>query len=185
MESLIIAILLMILLTVWLLSVRRKLVGMNENINNTMNQIGVQVFSRFHVLVSLLDIVKEYAQDEAKMLIAEVKIGESAINAESTPNEVIRQEMLISDTLEKMFRVVERYPERKGDKEYIRYIDAMDCYERMIHTSYLMYNDSVAKFNKTVLLFPVNLIARILGFHRRDYLVFTQDRAKAEHNESF
>lgn len=178
MESLIIVILFIILFTVWFLSVRRRLLVMNENIDNAMSQIGVQISSQFHVLVSLLDLVKEHAEEEAKMLTAEVKIWKSVITAESSTDEVIRQEMLISDTLEKMTIVAKEYPELKSDENYVRYMDAMDCYEGMIHTSCLIYNDSVSKYNRFVLLFPISLIVRILGFHRRDYLEFSEYRTK-------
>ncbi len=44
MEISVIVCLLVILLAIWIVSVRKKLAIMDENINHSMNQIGVQLF---------------------------------------------------------------------------------------------------------------------------------------------
>lgn len=49
-----------------------KLAIMDENINHSMNQIGVQLSSRFDALLSLLDFTKKYAGYEAQTLTDEV-----------------------------------------------------------------------------------------------------------------
>lgn len=170
MESAVIVVLLIILLIIWIMSVQRKLMAMNNNINNAMNQIGVQISSRFDALVSLLDIAKCYAADEAEVLISEIRAGRDMVTAQSVPDDAIKQEELISRTLGKVIRLAECYHGLKEDKGYVRYIDAIDCYEGMILTSYLIYNDSVTKFNRVVLLFPDSLAALALGFCERDYI---------------
>lgn len=172
MERLMIVVLFIILLTVWIMSVRRKLVEMNENISNAMNQIGVQISSCLHTLVSLLDIAKNYVPDEAGMLISQVRIWQSVITAESLPEEVIRQERLICETVGKIVSIAEQCPELKEDQDYVRYMDAVHCYEGMMRTSSLIYNDSVTKFNRVVRLFPNSLVVWALGFHKRDYMEF-------------
>lgn len=176
MEWLIIVVLLIMLLTVWIMSVQRKLAGMNENINNAMNQIGIQISSRFDALISLLDIVKAYDADKSGILISEINSHRNMITAESNPDDVISQERLISEILGKIIKIAKCRPELRENKEYVRYMDAIDCYEGMIVTSCLIYNDSVTKFNRVVLLFPISLAVQILGFHRRDYLEVTEDK---------
>lgn len=59
MEISVIVCLLVILLAIWIVSVRKKLAIMDENINHSMNQIGVQLSSRFDALLSLLDFTKK------------------------------------------------------------------------------------------------------------------------------
>lgn len=49
-------------------------------------------------------------------------------------------------------------------------MDAVECYGRMVYTSRLIYNDSVTKLNSALGMFPTNVIAGILGFHKREYL---------------
>lgn len=105
MTILIIIVLLVILVAGWVMSTQRRLVVMDENINNAMSQIGVQLSSRFDALTALLDLAKGYA----------------------------------------------------------KCMDAVDSYEKMVRTSRLIYNDSVTKLNREIRMFPVSLIAGMLG----------------------
>ena len=54
---------------IWGIGVQRRLVAMDENVNNAMSQIGVQLSSRFDALTALLDLAKGYAAHESQTLI--------------------------------------------------------------------------------------------------------------------
>ena len=169
--------LLVVLLAGWVMSTQRRLVVMDENINNAMSQIGVQLSSRFDALTALLDLAKGYAAHESQTLIETIKSRRSVITAKSTPQDVIQQEGVISEALGRISMVAERYPELKADKGYAKCMDAVDSYEKMVRTSRLIYNDSVTKLNREIRMFPVSLIAGMLGFRQRDYLEAREDKA--------
>ena len=166
MTILIIIALLVVLLAGWVMSTQRRLVVMDENINNAMSQIGVQLSSRFG-----------YAAHESQTLIETIKSRRSVITAKSTPQDVLQQEGVISEALGRISMVAERYPELKADKGYVKCMDAVDSYEKMVRTSRLIYNDSVTKLNREIRMFPVSLIAGMLGFRQRDYLEAREDKA--------
>lgn len=177
MTILIIIVLLVILVAGWVMSTQRRLVVMDENINNAMSQIGVQLSSRFDALTALLDLAKGYAAHESQTLIETIKSRRSVITAKSTPQDVLQQEGVISEALGRISMVAERYPELKADKGYAKCMDAVDSYEKMVRTSRLIYNDSVTKLNREIRMFPVSLIAGMLGFRQRDYLEAKEDKA--------
>ena len=177
MTILIIIALLVVLLAGWVMSTQRRLVVMDENINNAMSQIGVQLSSRFDALTALLDLAKGYAAHESQTLIETIKSRRSVITAKSTPQDVLQQEGVISEALGRISMVAERYPELKADKGYAKCMDAVDSYEKMARTSRLIYNDSVTKLNREIRMFPVSLIAGMLGFRQRDYLEAREDKA--------
>lgn len=177
MTILIIIVFLVILVAGWVMSTQRRLVVMDENINNAMSQIGVQLSSRFDVLTALLDLAKGYAAHESQTLIETIKSRRSVITAKSTPQDVLQQEGVISEALGRISMVAERYPELKADKGYAKCMDAVDSYEKMVRTSRLIYNDSVTKLNREIRMFPVSLIAGMLGFRQRDYLEAREDKA--------
>lgn len=177
MTSLIIIALLVVLLAGWVMSTQRRLVVMDENINNAMSQIGVQLSSRFDALTALLDLAKGYAAHESQTLIETIKSRRSVITAKSTPQDVLQQEGVISEALGRISMVAERYPELKADKGYAKCMDAVDSYEKMVRTSRLIYNDSVTKLNREIRMFPVSLIAGMLGFRQRDYLEAREEKA--------
>lgn len=158
------------LLIVWMVSVQRKLVRMEENVNNSMSQIGVQLASRFDVLTALLDLTNGYVAHESQMLIETVRSYRSGITAASTPDDVLKQENLITEILGRVSVVTERYPELKANENYVKWMNAVDSYENMVRTSRLIYNDSVTKLNREIGAFPISILAIILGFRRREYM---------------
>ena len=162
---------------IWGIGVQRRLVAMDENVNNAMSQIGVQLSSRFDALTALLDLAKGYAAHESQTLIETIKSRRSVITATSTPDDVLKQEGLISEALGRISMVAERYPELKASESYKKCMDAVDSYEKMVRTSRLIYNDSVTKLNREIRMFPVSLIAGMLGFRQRDYLEAREDKA--------
>ena len=154
----------------WIISIQRKLVVLDENVTNAMSQIGVQLLSRLDALTALLDLAKGYARHESEALIETIRSRRIVITAKSTPDDVIREEGLISEALGRIAKVTESYPELKANQNYMRTMDAVETFESMIRTSGLIYNDSVTKLNREVRMFPVAIIAGLLGFRRREYL---------------
>lgn len=159
-------------LIIWIISVQRRLVGMDENINNAMSQIGVQLSSRFDALTALLNLTKEYAAHESQTLIETIKSRRSVITATSTPEDVLKQEEVISEALNRISMVAEQYPELKANENYAKCMNAVDSYEKMVRTSCLIYNDSVTRLNRELRMFPTSLVGSVLGFRQREYLVF-------------
>jgi LemA protein len=169
-------------LVLWIIATQSKLVVLDENISNAMSQIGVQLSSRFDALMALLDITKGYARHESETLIRTIKSERSMITAKATPEDVLRQEMIISDSLGRITLTAEQYPELKANKGYIQSLDAVKVFENMVNTSHLIYNDGVNKLNREIRMLPVSMIAGMLGFKQRDYL---EDRVvKADNNSS-
>lgn len=164
-----------VLLILWAISCRRRLAVMEENINNAMVQIGVQLSSCFNALTALLDLAGEYADHEVQPLIETVKFRRSDITGTSTPEDVLKQENVIAETLNRISMVAERCPDLKADANYTRCMNAVDSYEKMVCTSRLIYNDSVTKLNRELRMFPAALIARVFGFRQRDYLEAADD----------
>ena len=168
--TLIVIIAIAVIIVLWVISTQRKLVVLDENISNAMSQIGVQLSSRFDALTALLDLTKGYAKHESETLIETIKSRRSVITAKSTPDDVIRQEGVISEALGRIAMVTEQYPELKANQTYMKTMDAVQTFENMVRTSRLIYNDSVTKLNREIRMFPVALIAGMLNFRQRDYL---------------
>lgn len=164
---------------IWTVSVRHRLTVMDENAGNAMNQLGVQLSSRFDALTALLDLTRGYADHESRTMIETIRSRRSAINAASTPDEVVKQEGMISDALGRVCAVAERHPALKADGNYARCMNAVDSYEKMVRTSRLIYNDSVTKLNRELQMFPASLLAGALGFRPRAYLEGEESRTSA------
>lgn len=171
MEIFIIIILITVLLAIWVISTKRRLMAMDENVNNAMNQIGVQLSSCFDTLIALLDLTEVYVAYESRILKETIQAKRRVIAAKSSPEEVLGQEEMIVEALERISLMAECCPELMADQNYAKCRNAVDSYGKMMRTSRLIYNDSVAKLNKTIRRMPTILIAGVLGFHQRDYFV--------------
>ena len=158
------------IIVIWVISVHRKLAVMVDNISNAMNQIGVQLASRLNALTALIDIVNGYAANESQALIEIVNSRCSVITAASAPDDVLRQEEVISKALIRISMVEMQYPELKYSEDYKKTMNAVDSYEKMVRTSCLIYNDSVTRFNRELYTFPTSLVGGILGFRKREYM---------------
>lgn len=170
------------ILVLWIIATQRKLVVLDENISNAMSQIGVQLSSRFDALTTLLDLTKGCASYESEMLIDAIKFRKSIITAKSAPEDVLCQERIISEALDRIAMVTAQYPEIKANQAYINAMDAVQIFENMVRTSRLIYNDSVSKLSREIRMFPVSMIAGMLGFRQRDYLV--EQAARVDNNSS-
>ena len=169
------------MLVIWAVLEQRKLVVMDENINNAMSQIGVQLSSRFDALTTLLDLAKGYDANGSQILIDKVKARRSMITANSSPVDVLKQEDVIAEALGCISTVAEQHPELKEKENYRKCMNAVDCYEKMERTSRLIYNDSVAKFNRELRMFPTAMLGGMFGFHQRDYLGAADGSAQMPH----
>lgn len=157
-------------IAVWSVIMQRKLVMLDENISNAMCLIGVQMSSQYDVLMFLLELAKGYAAHHCEKLIEMVRSERSMIMATSTPDDVLRQESIITDILGKFTAVSSQNREFTADPHYIKAMDAFHALENMLRTSRMIYNDSVAKLNRLIRMFPASIFAMALGFRRRNYL---------------
>lgn len=165
-----------VFLIFWTISVQRSFVVLDENINNAMSQIGVQLSSRWDALSSLMDLTKGYSEHEYKTLTETIK-ARRQVTKDSTPEDIHKQENVIAEAMGRIMAVAENYPELKADNTYIKTMDAVNQYENMVRTSRLIYNDSVTKMNRAIRMFPVCLIAGMLGFSKRAYLEEQESKA--------
>lgn len=156
-------------LVFWTISVQRSLAGMTGNINNAMSQIGLQISSQCELLTSLLDLTNWYAVDECRTILKTIKAG-TLITKDSLPEDARKQEQIIAETKAMIIEAAEGCPDLKSDPSYIKAMEAVQQYENMLQTSRLIYNDSVTKFNNTIRIFPVSMIAGVIGFSNRAYL---------------
>lgn len=160
----------------WFITTQRHLVLLDENIDNAMSQIGVQLSGRWDALSALLDLTKGYAEHEYKTLSGTIR-ARCPITAGSSVRDASEQENLLIGAMERIMAVAEQYPALKANQSYQKTMDSVNKYEAMVRQSRLIYNDSVTKLNRTIRMFPVSLVAGMMGFSRRDYLEANEDKA--------
>ena len=158
-----------LLAVVWLSYVRRRLSELNENVNTAMNQIGLQLSSRFRALEALLELARTHG------LSAQLVLLPPSINALSTPAQVLEQEQHLAQAMSYITVAAESHPSLKADPAYQRCMEAANCYSRMVYIRSLIYNDSLTRLNCALEQKRFGLLAGLLGIAPREYLQFAPD----------
>ena len=169
MTGVLVLVVIIVILIVWFIGTQRMLVSLDENVNNALNQIGVNLTSRFDALTGLLDLVKGYNEHEYKTLSDVIKMRTS-IGSNSKASDIEAQENIITEAVGKIMAVAEAYTDLKSNTNYQNLMNSLNDYEAKVRQSRLIYNDTVTKLNRTIRMFPTSLIAPMCNVAQRDYL---------------
>lgn len=159
----------LVLCILWVIGSQKNLVKNDELCNNSLSQIGVQLSSRWDALIALSKTVKNYSEFEYKAIVDIISMR-SAINKNSTGNDINKQEGLIEKATSKIMALSESYPELKANELYVKLMDSVNEYENNVRMSRMVYNDCVTKYNFLVRSFPTSLVANMFSFGIKEYL---------------
>ena len=163
------------LIVLWFVGVQRRLVSKEELCKNSLSQIGVQQASRWDALTALAELTKSYSEYEFNTL-QQVIAQRKAVTGSSTSAEANAQETLLNNAMSRIIAVAEQYPQLKASETYTKTMDSVNQYENQVRMSRMVYNDSVTAFNRIVRQFPSNVVAGILGYAAKEYLVENQGK---------
>lgn len=157
-------------IVLWIITTQRKLVVLDHTINDQMGQIREQLESNLSALTDLLDFAASYAGDESEALLEEIRFRSDKMSEQLMPDDIMRRELMLNEALTKIATVAEQYPELKADKTYSQTMNSIEASEKLVRTGRLIYNDSVAKLNREIRVFPVSMVAGLFGFEQRPHL---------------
>ena len=158
------------LVIAWGISVQRNLISKDEICKNSLSQIGVQQASRWDALKALAEMTKSYSEYEYKT-ISDVIEKRQQITGTSTVEDANAQEKLLTTAMNRINVVAEQYPELKASETYVKTMDSINTYENQVRMSRMVFNDSVTSYNRIVRQFPNSIVAGMLGFATKQYLV--------------
>ena len=165
-----------VLLGLWLMVSYNNLIRLREMVKNAMGQIAANVESRWDALKSLIDATKKYSQHEAETLEKVIQ-ARGSVNSSSSVKDIEADDNMFTQALSRLAVVVEAYPDLKANTLYLNTMDKIDEYEQDVKNSRMIYNDTVTRFNRAMLVFPVVLVSRMLGFHEYQYFQNTESKA--------
>lgn len=167
MQIMIIVLLLASLLAVWILSVRRKLVTQEENIQNAMHQTLVQLAAEREALEGLTELLGKDMDIEIFWKMKHALERTPGGTEAQLPEQVTEQQRELLKIQKKIAEISEKMPQLQTQEPYQKYWKAAKSYEHMVMTSGLIYNDSVENYNRMICKIPDRLAAGICGFHQK------------------
>lgn len=135
------------------------------------SQIDVQLKRRNDLIPNLVETVKGYAKHESETLEKVVDLRNSLVNIPDSDHakkmEVSNQ---LTDSLKTIFALAENYPNLKANQNFLALQEELTNTENKIAYSRQLFNSTAAMFDEKLLTFPSNLVAKIHGFKKIDYL---------------
>ena len=164
---LIVIALLAIIIIGYFISIYNSLVRLRNNIDKAWSNIDVLLKQRHDELTKLIDTVKGYMKYEERVLEKITAARTAFLNAQSVGDKA-KADNLMTGALKSLFAVAENYPDLKANQNFIQLQDRISSIENQIADRREFYNDSVNTYNIRIEQIPHIIIARMLGYLRRE-----------------
>jgi len=174
MENLLIGIAVLLLVGIigflgFVVSLYNSLIQVKNNIAKAWSNIEVLLLQRHDELPKLIEVVKGYLTHEREVLVAITKMRLGYGQAQ-TIDEKSKIENKLNREMARLQVTVEQYPELKADKSFRQLQHRISALESSVADRREFFNDCVNIYNIQIERFPEVILARLLNYHRHDYL---------------
>lgn len=145
----------------WIVWTYNSLINLRNRLQNAWRQIDVQLKRRHDLIPNLVESVKGYMKYEQDTLEKVMDARSRAVNSRGV-KDTAEAENLLTQSLGKIFALMENYPELKANENVLRLQEELTTTENQIAFARQYYNDLVMRFNMKQELFPSSLIASFL-----------------------
>ncbi|WP_049817959.1 LemA family protein [Thermosediminibacter oceani] len=156
------------MLVAYVLGGYNGLVAAEEDVNGKWSQVENQLQRRADLIPNLVETVKGYAAHEQEIFTEVTRAREKLISAGSVV-EKAQAEAELSSALSRLLAIVENYPNLKADANFRQLSDELVGTENRIAVARMDYNNAVQRYNSKIRSFPTVIIARLMGFDKKEY----------------
>ena len=155
-------------LGIWIISTYNTLTALRLRVQNAWRQIDVQLKRRYDLIPNLVDTVKGYMQYEQDTLQKVIDARSKAMAATGV-KESAEAQAALTQSLGKVFALMENYPELKASKNVLDLQEELTTTENQIAFARQYYNDLVTQYNTKQQVFPSNMLAGFFKFQPSEF----------------
>jgi len=159
---------LIILIIIFIIWVYNKLVKLENQVKEGWSGIEVQLKRRYDLIPNLVEAVKGY-QIYEKSTLERITLIRSQSPETQEISKKAPLEGELSKIIKNLFILAENYPELKAGEQFLNLQKNLVEVEDSIQNARRYYNGAVRIFNTFIQSFPINLIAPIFGFKKKDF----------------
>ena len=187
--ELIIAIVVILGLIFYLISISNKLVALKNRVDNGWAQIDVQLQRRYDLIPNLVETAKGYMKHEKetlKMVIdARNSANDAAKAASGNPSDqnaikdLQASEQKLQGAMMSFQALAESYPDLKANTNMLALQEELATTENKVGFSRQAFNDAVMQYNTEIEVFPNSIIANQFMFaHATEWQIEDQEAQK-------
>lgn len=161
----------------FVIGVYNNLVSLKMRVKNAWAQIDTQLKRRFDLIPNLIETVKGYANYEQGTLEKVIEARNQYVQS-STVAEAAKAENMLSSTLKNLFALSEAYPDLKANQNFAALQVELVGTEDKVAFARQFYNDTVSKYNESILVFPNNMFAGMFNFTAEPFFEISNEAEK-------
>ena len=146
-----------------------QLVGLKNHIHDAWSNIDTELKRRYELIPNLVATVKGYADHEKEVLEQVTNLRNQCVSNAGPINSQAADETLLVAALQRLFVVVEDYPQLRSDQNYLMLQKELVNTEDRIQAARRFFNGNVRDYRNKLQMFPTNIVASFFGFEDRDY----------------
>jgi LemA protein len=155
----------LVILTIWVISLYNRLVRLRNRRQNAFADIDVQLRQRHDLVPQLVDSVKGYMVHERELLTKITEARTKALQAQTIDDKIVAEQQLGS-MLAGLKVAVEAYPDLKANQNFLQLQTELSDIENKLAAARRFFNAATTEYNNAVESFPSNLVANNFGFRR-------------------
>jgi LemA protein len=163
----------------WGVGIYNTMVSNEEGVNQGWSQVENVYQRRADLIPNLVETVKGYAGHEKEVLVGvtearaklggQVNVGPDVLNNPQAFQQFQQMQGALTQALQRLMVVVERYPELKADQRFADLQRQLEGTENRIAVERRRFNELVQNYNTTIRVFPEKIIAGFFGFQQKQY----------------
>jgi len=163
-----IAVIIFIFLGFYFFLIYNKFVRLRNMAEEAWSAIEVQLKRRCNLIPNLVDTVRAYAKHEKSLFENITESRKRAMNSYQIPERSIGEKIL-SNSMLKIFAVVENYPDLKANENFLKLQEELVDIEDQIQYARRYFNGTVRNNNVFVQSFPSLIVASVFKFKEMEF----------------
>ncbi|MDR0848729.1 MAG: LemA family protein [Propionibacteriaceae bacterium] len=188
--AIVIILIILVLLVVWGIGVYNRMVSARNLVEQSWNQIDVELNRRYDLIPNLVNTIKGATGYEKSTLESVIGLRNQAAalaGAKADPAQRSAVEQELTSQLQNLVAVtVEAYPDLKANASFLQLQNELSDIEARIANARKYYNANVGSYNTLIESFPNSFVASTFGhFVKADYFQVQDPNIRANPTVDF
>jgi LemA protein len=164
-----------IITIVWMFN---TLIGRKNNVAYAFSSIDAMLKKRYDLIPNLVATVEKYMAYEGGVLEKLTGLRAKAIAGSLSEEETAELDNQMTKALRSLFAVAENYPALRASEPFVHLQASLNEVEEQLSAARRAFNAAVTDYNNGVEMFPLNLVARAMGYTQKVWFEIPEEERR-------